>query len=102
MRAISTSCFSPTESRANLAARVDVDPHLVQDRAAGRRSWPRGRAARRRRDLAVGEDVGGDGEMGEEVQLLEDDADAESAGMERVGDSRTGSPRRTNGPLSGR
>ena len=71
---------------ANFGPRVERDGHLRQDLFRSGHHLTLVEQPRSERRLTIGEDVAGDREMGEEIELLKDDADPEPAGMEGIGD----------------
>ena len=93
--AISTSCCSPMRRPPTRASGSSSMPRRARSFRAAATMARRSRKRPARQRLAAEEDVGGDAELGDEVELLVDDGDARPA--RRRGRRRSGPARRRSG-----
>ena len=68
------------------ACGIEIDAHLGQDPLRRRDHLALVEQPRPTRRFAVGEDIAGHRQVRKEIQFLEDDADAELPGMQRIAD----------------
>ncbi len=71
---------------ADFGVGIEIDAHLGQDALRRRHHLALVEQSRSAGRLAIGEDIGGHREVGKEIQLLEDDADAELPGLQGIAD----------------
>ena len=70
----------------DLGVRIEIDAHLGQDAPRRRHHLALVEQSRSAGRFPVGEDVASHRQVGKEIQLLEDDADAELPGLQGIAD----------------